>query len=150
MFDPEAGCGEGDGGEEVPSELVIARGDGAEVFEFVEEALDEVALAVEPGVDGAPHADVALAGDVGPSPARLDHLDDGPGVIAAVGDDVASEGKAAEELRCRGLVGGLARGEHEADGEAAGIDDDVDLGAQSAPRSSDGVIRTPFFPPAAC
>ena len=45
MFDPDTCCGHRDGGEEVSGELVISGGDGSEVFEFVEEALDEVALA---------------------------------------------------------------------------------------------------------
>ena len=51
-------------------------------------------------------------------------LEDGAGVIAAVGDGVPGRLKA--------------------------VDDDVDFGAQPASRASDGVIRTPFFPPAAC
>ena len=34
-------------GKKIPGELVVARGDGAEVFELVEEALDEIAFAVE-------------------------------------------------------------------------------------------------------
>ena len=36
-------------------------------------------------------------------------------------------------------------------GVAAAVgDDDVDFGAQPASRASDGVVRTPFFPPAVC
>ena len=36
-------------------------------------------------------------------------------------------------------------------GVAAAVgDDDVDFGAQPASRASDAVVRTPFFPPAAC
>ena len=34
-------------GKEISSELVVARGDGAKMLEFVEEALDEIAFAVE-------------------------------------------------------------------------------------------------------
>ena len=34
-------------GEEISGEFVVACGDGAKVLEFVEEALDEIALAVE-------------------------------------------------------------------------------------------------------
>ena len=34
-------------GKKIPCKLVVARGDGAEVFELVEEAFDEVAFAVE-------------------------------------------------------------------------------------------------------
>ena len=34
-------------GEEISCEFVVSRGDCPEMFEFVEEALDEIALAVE-------------------------------------------------------------------------------------------------------
>jgi len=150
MSDPESGSCECDGGEEVPCELVIAGGDGSEVFELVEEALDEVALAVDFGIDGALELAVALGRDVRRGAMGGDQLDDGAGIIAAVGAGVACRVEAGEQRRHGCLVGGLARAEHEAQRQAAAIDDDVDLGAQSAPRSSDGVIRTPFFPPAAC
>ncbi len=46
-FDPEADAGKGDCGEEVSCELVIAGRDASEVLELVEEASDEVALAVQ-------------------------------------------------------------------------------------------------------
>ena len=150
MPDPEAKGSESDGGEEVSGELVITGSDGTEVFERVEEALDEVALAVEGGVDRAADANVALAGDMGPRAAGLDEVDDGPGVVAAVGDDIAGKRQAVEQHRRGGFVGGLAGGEDEAHRQAVGVDDDVDLGGQSTARASDGVIRTPFFPPAAC
>jgi hypothetical protein len=51
MSEPQSNGCDGDGGEEVSSELVVTGGDASEVFEFVEEALDEVAVAVELGID---------------------------------------------------------------------------------------------------
>ena len=72
-------------------------------------------------------------------------LEDGAGVIAAVGDGVPGRLKAVKEGRHGSLVRGLARGEREAARQAATVDDDVDFGAQPASRASDGVIRTPFF-----
>jgi hypothetical protein len=36
-----------DSGKEVSRELVVARRDGAKVLEFIEEALDEITLAIE-------------------------------------------------------------------------------------------------------
>ena len=39
---------------------------------------------------------------------------------------------------------------HRAPRQAAAVDDDMDFGAQPASRASDGVVRTLFFPPAAC
>ncbi len=41
MFDPNSDGCEGDCGEEVSCELVVACGDTPEVFEFVEEPFDE-------------------------------------------------------------------------------------------------------------
>ena len=150
MSDPETGGGEGDGGEEVSCELVVARGDASEVFELVEEAFDEVALSVERGIDRALDLAVLLGRDVGPRAVIGDELDDGLGVIAPVGDGVAGRGKAVDERRHGGFVGDLARGQQEAQRQAAGIDDDVDLAAQPATGTANGVIRAPFFPPAAC
>ena len=51
--DPEPDGSEGDGGQEVACELVEAGGDAPEMLELAEEALDEVALAVDAPVDGA-------------------------------------------------------------------------------------------------
>ncbi len=59
-------------------------------------------------------------------------------------------GEAGEQVRHRMRVGGLAGGEGEAHRQAAGIDAGVELGAQSAVGTTDGVIRPSFLPPAAC
>ena len=150
MPDPESGGREGDCGDEVSGELVIAGCDGSEVFETVEEAFDEIALSVDLMVDGSADPDVALTGDVGLGAASLDQVDDGLGVVSPIGDHVSGQRQVGQQLRCRGLVGGLAGGDDEADRQAATVDDHMDLGGQSAARSSDGVIRAPFFPPAAC
>ena len=150
MPDPESRCGQAEGGEEVARELVVAGGDCAEVFEFVEEALDEVALAVEGGIDRSADAHIALCWDVGPGAALFDEFDQGAGGAGAVGNHVSGQGQPPEQLRGRGLVRGLAGGQDEPHRQAAVIHDDMDFGAQSSPGAADGVIRTPFFPPAAC
>ena len=150
MSDPKSCGNESDGGEEVSGELVVAGGDAAEVFEFVEEALDEVALAVELGIDGSLPLAVALGRDVGGGAVSDQEVENGLGIVAAVGDGVAGRLEAFDEVGDGGLVGGLAGGQQEADRETAGVDHGVDLGAQSSTRTADGVIRAPFFPPAAC
>ncbi len=150
MSDPETKRGEGYGGEEVSGELVVARGDAAEVFEFIEEAFDEIAMAVERGIDRALGLAILLGRDMRARAVRSDERDDGFGVVAPVGDGISGRGQAGDERRHASLVGGLARGHQEADRQAPGIDDDVDLGAQSSTRTANGVIRAPFFPPAAC
>jgi hypothetical protein len=40
-------------GEEIPRGLIVARRDGAELFEFAEEILDQVALFVEFSIEFA-------------------------------------------------------------------------------------------------
>jgi hypothetical protein len=53
MSDADSDSGKGDGSEEVSRELVVASGDRTQVFEFVEEALDQVALAIAFEIDAA-------------------------------------------------------------------------------------------------
>ena len=143
------GC-ESDGGEEVSGELVVSRGDAPEVFEFVEEPFDEVALAIDLDIDRSLDLDVALGWDVRDGAAGLNEFDDGAGVVTAIGDHVAGQGQSVEQRRRGGFVGGLAGRQNEPDRQPAGIDYGVNFGAQSATRTTDGVIRARFFPPAAC
>ncbi len=139
-----------DGGQEVAGELVEAGCDAAEVFQLAEEALDEVALTVERRVDGSLELAVAACRDVG-LPSGLAHqIDDSLSIVAAVGDESAGRRKVGQKGWREGLVGGLARRDDEADGQALLVHDGVDLGGQSSTRTADGVIRAPFLPPAAC
>jgi len=150
MPEPEPCGGEGHGRQEVASELVVAGRDASEVLELVEEALDEIAMPVDVRIDRAADAHVALAGDVSVGAVRFDDLDDGASEVATVGHDVARQAKALEQLGRGGLVGCLARREYQANRQTAGVDDGVDFCGQSSTRTANGVIRAPFFPPAAC
>jgi len=69
-----------DHGEKVGGELVVAGGDTAEVLQLGEEALDEVALAVEPLAEAGFPAPVALGRDVGRCALILDQLSDAVGM----------------------------------------------------------------------
>ena len=150
MSDPESRGSECDGCEEVSRELVVACGDSSEVFELVEVSLDQVALAIDLSFDDAADSVVALGGDVCGCAGRLDQSDDRRGKIAPIGDHVARQFQALDKGRKAGLVGGLTGCDQEADRKTMAIHDDVDFRAQTTSRSSDGVIRAPFFPPAAC
>ena len=150
MSDTDADCGKGDSRQEVSGELVVAGCDPAQMFEFVEEALDQVALAIEFEVDATDDPEVALAGDMGGGAERRKQLDDAAGAIAAVGDRIARRPQAVDQARQGGLVGGLTGRQQKADRQTGSVDDGVDLGRQSPTRTTDGVIRAPFFPPAAC
>ncbi len=150
MAHPQSDGSEKNGGEVVSREFVEAGCDAAGVFEFVEETLDEVALAVDVEIDDAADPHVALRGDVGVGAAGLDQLDDRACEEATVGDHVARQAQAVgERWECR-LVGRLTGREQKPDRQAAGVNDRMNFGAQSATRTTDGVIRAPFLPPAAC
>lgn len=120
------------------------------MFEFAEVAFDEIALPVDVPGDGSLKLSILLGRDVGRCADGLDLLDQSAGVIAAIGDDMAGPGQAGDQLGPDALVGGLSLRQAQADGQATFVDDGVDLGAQSPTREADGVIRAPFFPPAAC
>ena len=141
---------EGDRREEVCGELVIACCDAAKVLELVEASLDEISLAVDFTIDHAANADVALRGDMRGSAIRFDLVDDGLGEVTAVGNDVFGQRQAFDESGKGRFVRRLAGRQKQANRQAVVIHDGVDLGGQSSTRTTDGVIRTPFFPPAAC
>ena len=61
------------------------------MLEFVEEALDEVALAVDREVDNAANADIGLAWDMSFGAAGLDQVDDGAGKEATICDHVVGQ-----------------------------------------------------------
>lgn len=75
---------------------------------------------------------------------------DGLGIVAPVGDQIAARRQPRDQLGHDRLVRSLAWGEHDAQRQAEAIDRDIDLGGQSSTRTTDGVIRAPFLPPAAC
>lgn len=138
------------GGEEVAGGFVVARGDGAELFEPAEEVLDEMAGLVEVLVVVSLRSPITFGGDdrrfAGPSK-WLDH----PlaGIETLVGDQRI--GREVGKKRVGAVeVMGLARGEVEAGGIAERIDGGVDLGAQSSPASPDGLRAVFLSAPALC
>lgn len=60
------------------------------MLEFSEEALDQVAIAVEEGAEGEALLAVGLWRDVGEAAARLDLVADGVAVIGLVGEENAA------------------------------------------------------------
>lgn len=135
--------------EEVPSKFVIARGDGAKVLEFVEESLDEIALAIESKIAG----EWRLAAGV-----RRNHRGDFPlgemveqgvGVICHVANQRRWIGLREQRL-CADEIVGLSWCEGELDGIAESIDERVNFGAQSATGSTDRLRAVFFLAPALC
>lgn len=135
--------------EKVFGKLVVACCDGAKVFEFVEEALDEVALAIE--------GEVARQRDRAAGMGRNDRSDlpvgegsdEGIGVVGLVTDQSRWIGVLEQGL-CTSEVAGLAWRKHQRDGIAQGIDERVNFGAQSATRSADRLLAVFLRAPALC
>ena len=135
--------------EEVRCGLEVARSDAPEVLQAVEEAFDEVSVAIEFAIDGADDANVALTWDVSGGAGGFDCFGHGAAELAAIGDDIAAEPERLNQFWRGRLVGRLAGGEDETDRQATAVDHRVDLAGQSPTGATNGVIRGPFLPPAA-
>jgi hypothetical protein len=146
------GCGsEVYGGQEVSCGFVVAGGDRAELFDFGEEVLDQVACFVEVTI-------------VIPRPSALcprrDHRglagggqrrDDAfVGVKSLVSDQRVSLHRWQEVIGPDQIMG-LPAGQEEAHGIAQRIDQGVDFRAQPAARAPDRLVLAGFFwAPALC
>lgn len=119
------------------------------MLELAEEALDQIALAVDAPVNGTMDQTLAGRRDVSLGAACPDQVEQSIGVIATVGDDMAAL-QPFEQMGCGTQIVGLPCGEHEPDRQTVLVNKHVDLGAQSSTRTADGVIFAPFLPPAAC
>jgi len=138
-----------DTGEEISSEFVVACGDGAKVFEFVEEALDEIAFAVEREVAIVRGLAVGLRGNHGGDLPPVERVDQRIGIVCLVADHGRRIGAVDQWLRA-GQIVGLPRREHQRDGVAKSIDEGVNFGRQSAARSTDRLFAVFFRAPALC
>jgi hypothetical protein len=99
------------------------------VLQFAEESLNEVAASVDLVVNAALDLAVALRWDVGHGSTVFGSVENVLGVISPISDKVAGPAETCDEREGGLLVGGLASGQGEADGQALTVDDDVDLGA---------------------
>ncbi len=125
------GC-EVDCAEEISGGLVIARGDGTELFEFAEEIFDQVACFVELRVELAGRCSVFLGRDhAGLSGGGQRPEDAIVGILGLVGDR-----QVGGHLRMQGIGSGqivnLSGGQQEAQRVAEGVDQGMDLDAQPA------------------
>jgi hypothetical protein len=145
----DGGAGELNAGEENLGELVVTRGDGAEMFELVEEPLDEIAFAVEGEVALARGFSVGFGWDDWDDRSSVEGADEGVGVEGLVGDQSAGIDGFDERLSASQIVI-LARAEHHLDGIAEGVDERMNLGGQSAAGSADGLRAVFFWAPALC
>ena len=115
-------AGELNAGEEISGEFVVARGDGPKVLEFVEEALDEIAFAVEREIAISRGLAVGLWRNDGDDLALVERIDQRISIVSLV----CRSGPADRRHRSMALRKpdrGLARREHHLDRIAEGIDE---------------------------
>lgn len=82
----------------IAGRLVVSWCDLSEVLELVEEPLDEIAPSIELGIDGTLNLEVALRGNMAPPAMGRNQIEEGAGVIPAIGDDIAGRAMGREEI----------------------------------------------------
>lgn len=133
-----------DAGEEVPGAFVVSCCDASELLEFVEEALDEIALLVERLVVGSRREAIAFGRDDDRCFAGPQLVDQAIRVERPVGDQRA--GLKAVEKRFAGLeVVDLPGRERKSDGIAERVHQRAELAGQASPAAADGLVLAPFF-----
>jgi len=107
-------------------------------------------LAVDGGIDASPQDAPRATRYVGFGSRASDQIEDGIAVVAAIPNYGSWYRQTREELRHGLHVGSLPGRDQQPNRQAVLVDDGMDFGAQSSTRTANGVIRAPFFPPAAC
>ena len=120
------------------------------MFEFTEEPFNQVSLSIEFLIDAPLSFAVSLRGDVGLTAAALNKIDQVLPIVAPISNDGRGGSQSFKQSGRCGFVGSLPLGESKTYRQTSFIHHGVDLAAQSSTRTADGVIRTPFLPPAAC
>ena len=137
-LEPIEGCGEAEGTHEADGGLLVAGGDGALLLEPSPEALDLVAVVVDPARAGDGRL-VAPRRDRRPCAHVPDVLTKGVAGVATVPDDTLGHARKLVEQRNRmGQFMGLTGRQPEGDGAALPVGDHASLGPIAATRPSTG------------
>lgn len=142
-------AGELDASEEISGEFVVAGGDGPKVLEFIEEALDEITLAVECEVAGPWRLAVGLRRNHRGNVALSEGVEQRVGIVGLVANQGVRIGIVEQQL-CASQIVSLPRREPHLDRITEGIDKGVNFGGQSAARSTDRLLAVFFRAPALC
>src|ERR1700722_1033232 len=132
--------GEFDEGEVVGVVLFVARRPGPEMFEFVEEALDEISKAIEVAAEGGDVHPARHWFDVAPCALSCEARPQGVAVVAAVGQENLTLAETFEHVGGASSGMSLPRRQLQENGQAVGVDQGMDFRRQSA-------SRTPIQPP---
>lgn len=142
---PDDGCGEVYGGEEVAGSFVVASGDGAVEFEFGKEVFDQVPLLIEFFVVFALLFAVGLGWDhCGFSCSGQGKQYPLIGVKAFIGEQNVGLHERQQHVGSLQFTG-LPRREMKSSRVAECIHSGVNLGAQAALAASDGLVAAPFL-----
>jgi hypothetical protein len=106
----------------VADELVEACRDAAKVFDLAEVSLDDIALAIERWTNGALNLPILLGGNVGASTPGGDQVDDGAGIVTAIGNEGLERASPIDQRFDSGFVGGLPRRQDDPQRQAVLID----------------------------
>ena len=136
------------------SELIVARSDTTEVFDFVKEPFDPIALPIEKAIMRDRTLAGAFGGDHRFGSILLDLSADGIAVVTFIEDGCFGTSR-CEDLLVKRIEGGvvalLSRREQNAKGVALVEGCGVDLRRQTSPRAAKSLIRAVFLgAPAAC
>src|SRR5512134_2092428 len=138
-----------DGGSVAGVGFVVARGDATELFDFLEEVLDQVAPFVHLAIIRNFSGSTGIGRDDGQR-ASLVQLSPEPVAVKGLIANQRVEGDATKQRRHTDTVVPLARQQNEAHEIAERIDQRHDLGRQTAARLADGLIFSPPFAPVPC
>lgn len=119
------------------------------MLEFIEEAFDQVALPVEPFTESGRIEPVWHRSYIGPCAALLHGVAQSVGIVGPVGQQDVARHDAVEHVVGAASVMCLTLGQLEVDGQAAGIDEGVDLCRQATPRATHAIGSAVFFLPLA-
>ena len=137
-------------GGKIARGLLVARGYGPKVLDYIEEPLDEVALGIEREVAVAFDRAIRFWRDDGLDRAHLQAFDETVGVIAFVREEGLRLRLGGEGFGLIDVVD-LPAGEAERQRIAQGVDDHMDFGGQPTARAPYGLVEAPFLrAPALC
>ena len=121
------------------------------MLDAIEEALDEVALAVEPSRECEALLAIGTRGDVRPDVLAGRRRPDGVAVITLVGQQRGALGHGVEQGFGFLAVVNLAASQPEGDGTTISVNEGMDLAREAASGTSHAtIIGSPFLPVAPC
>ncbi len=137
---PDACADEFDCGHEVGRIFVVAGGYAPELFDPIEEAFDEIALAVEPWRKTKALVAVGPIGDVGPHTPGRSGLADGVAVIALVAQQSGALGDVCDQRFGFAGIVNLTTGQSQADRTSLSVDKSMEFAGKTAPGTSHAMI----------